>query len=113
MENQTLNRIEVRGRIGQDPKIFLVEDKSVARFCVATSEIFKERSGGIREETTWHNVSIWSDRTQVDLSQLKKGDMVSVTGRIHNNKYTAEDGTDRYYCEIVANRLMMADTPQS
>ena len=113
MENQTLNRIEVRGRIGQDPKITPVGEKAVARFCVATSEIYKERGGGIKEETTWHNISIWSDRTQVNLSQLKKGDLVSVTGRIRNNKYTSEEGTDRYYSEIVANRLMLADVPQS
>ena len=111
MENQTLNRIEIRGRIGQDPKIIQVGAKNVARFCVATSEIYKERVGGIKEETTWHNVSIWSDRTDVDLSQLKKGDMVSITGRMRNTKYTSDEGVDRYYSEIIANRLMMVDLP--
>lgn len=112
MENQTLNRIEIRGRIGQDPKITRVADKSVARFCVATNEIFKDRNGELREETTWHNVSAWDDRSQMELSRLKKGDMVSVTGRVRNVRYTTSEGEDRYFVEIVANRLCPAEVPQ-
>lgn len=105
MENQTLNRIEIRGRIGQDPRVTRVADKAVARFCVATSEIYKDRSGELKEETTWHNVSAWADKCQMDLNQLKKGDMVSVVGRIRNVRYTSAEGDDRYFVEIVASKL--------
>ena len=48
MENQTLNRIEIRGRIGQEPRVTRVGEKSVARFCVDTSEIYKDRSGELK-----------------------------------------------------------------
>ena len=106
MENITVNKIEIRGRIGQDPRITRVGKNSVARFCVATSEIYKDRSGELKEETTWHNVSAWADKSQVDLNQLKKGDMVSVTGRIRNVRYTSAEGDDRYFVEVVASRLM-------
>ena len=106
MENVTLNRIEIRGRIGQEPRITRVADKSVARFCVATNEIYKDRNGDLREETTWHNVSAWADKSQMDLNQLKKGDMVSVTGRVRNVRYTSAEGDDRYFVEIVASRLV-------
>ena len=105
MENQTLNRIEIRGRIGQDPRVTRVAYKAVARFCVATSEIYKDRNGELKEETTWHNVSAWADRSEMDLSQLKKGEMVSVIGRIRNVRYTSAEGDDRYFVEIVANKL--------
>ena len=113
MENVTLNRIEIRGRIGQDPKVTRISNKSVARFCVATSEIYKDRSGGLKEDTTWHNVAVWEDKSQMDLGQLTKGDLVSITGRIRNVKYTSEEGVDRYYSEIVASRLMPFEAPKS
>ena len=112
MENQTINRIEIRGRIGQDPRITRVGKNSVARFCVATSEIYRDRSGEIKEEITWHNVSAWADKSQTSLDELKKGDMVSVLGRIRNMKYTSAEGDDRYFVEIVANKLTSVD-PQS
>ena len=112
MENITVNKIEIRGRIGQDPRITRVGKNSVARFCVATSEIYRDRSGEIKEEITWHNVSAWADKSQTSLEELKKGDLVSVLGRIRNMKYTSAEGDDRYFVEIVANKLSTVD-PQS
>ena len=52
MEHISLNRVELKGRVGQDPKITQVGDSSIARFSIATSEIYKDRSGNLREETT-------------------------------------------------------------
>lgn len=97
--------MEVRGRVGQDPRIAKVGESSVARFSVATSEIYKDRAGDIREETTWHNISAWAGRGVADFSALKKGAMVSVIGRLRNVKYTSVEGEDRHYQEIVATKL--------
>lgn len=101
----TLNRVELRGRIGQDPKIYNVGDTKVARFSVATSETFHDRDGILKEETTWHNVSAWSGRNVEELTNIKKGLMVSIVGRIRHTRYTAPDGTERYQTEVVANQL--------
>lgn len=105
MENLTLNRVEVRGRVGQDPRIAKVGESSVARFSVATNEIYKDRNGDIREETTWHNISAWAGRGITDFAAVKKGTMVSVVGRLRNVKYTSVEGEDRHYQEIVATKL--------
>ncbi len=105
MENLTLNRVEVRGRVGQDPRIAKVGEASVARFSVATNEIFKDRNGEIREETTWHNISAWAGKGIADFTKVRKGAMVSLVGRIRNVKYTSIEGEDRHYQEIVASHL--------
>jgi len=111
MDNNSLNRVELRGRIGQDPKITDAGGSKVARFSVATSEIFKDRSGALQEDTTWHNVSVWSGKNSVDFSQLKKGQMVSVFGRIRTTKYTSVDGDERYFTEILANSVAVVAPP--
>lgn len=105
IENVSLNRVELRGRIGQDPKIAQVGNTSVARFSVATSEIYKDRNGDLKEDTTWHNVSAWAGKGIVEFGSLKKGVLVSVVGRLRNVKYTANDGGDHQYVEVLANRL--------
>lgn len=111
MDNNSLNRVELRGRIGQDPKITEAGGSKVARFSVATSEIYKDRSGALQEETTWHNVSVWNGKNVADFAQLKKGTMVSVFGRIRISKYTSVDGDERYFTEIVANSVSLANPP--
>lgn len=105
METMSLNRVELKGRVGQDPKITKTGNSSLARFSLATSEIFKDRSGNLHEETTWHNVAVWSGRNIEDFDQIKKGATVWLVGRIRNTKYTNSDGEERFFAEVVASRL--------
>ena len=104
---ETLNRVEIRGRVGQDPRIANVGDSKVARFSVATNETFHDRGGAIKEETTWHNITVWAGRNVADISSIKKGVMVNLTGRIRHSKFVGSDGMDKYMTEIVANQLSL------
>lgn len=107
LDNITINRVELRGRIGQDPKIAEVGGSKVARFSIATSEIYKDRTGTIQEEITWHNVTVWAGKNVEDFSNLKKGVLVTVNGRIRTTRYTSLEGEDRHYTEIVASKLVL------
>lgn len=92
IENVTLNRAELRGRIGQDPRIAQVGNTQVCRFSLATSEIYKDRNGDIKEETTWDNISAWAGKNIENFQNLKKGTLVLVVGRLRNVKYTSMEG---------------------
>ena len=105
IENEFLNRVELRGRVGHDPKVFSVGDAQVARFSLATNEAFRGRSGELREEVTWHNVSAWAGRNIMDFKDIRKGSFVSLVGRLRNTRYTSSDGTERNMVEVVAGRL--------
>lgn len=100
-----LNKVELRGRVGHDAKIFTVGDTQMARFSVATNEAFRGRNGELREEVTWHNVAVWAGKNVMDLKSVQKGAFVYLSGRLRNTKYTAADGTERQIVEVVANRL--------
>lgn len=52
MERLTINRVEILGRVGTDPRIAAAGSSRIARFPVATNEHFKDRSGTLHEETT-------------------------------------------------------------
>jgi len=80
-------------------------DSQVAKFSIATNETFKDRSGALKEETTWHNVSVWASRNTDDFNLLRKGVLVHVVGKIRNARYQNSEGEDRYYTEVSATRM--------
>jgi single-strand DNA-binding protein len=102
---RSINRIELKGNVGQDPKINVVGENTVAKFNVATHEVYSDKSGALRKETTWHNIVAWAGKGMPDFNEIKKGVCVSLTGRIRTNKYTNNDGEDKQYNEIIANRI--------
>ncbi|MBP5506170.1 MAG: single-stranded DNA-binding protein [Bacteroidales bacterium] len=105
MERLTINRVEILGRVGTDPRIAMAGSSRIARFPVATNEHFKDRNGTLHEETTWHNVAIWQGKATPDFDEIKKGVTVHIYGRIRNSKYKGMDGEDKYFSEITANHL--------
>lgn len=105
IETEFLNRVELRGRVGLDPRITHVGESQVARFSVATNETFRGKNGELREEVTWHNVTAWAGRNIMNLNEIRKGVFVSLTGRLRNIRFTGNDGNERSIVEIVAGRL--------
>lgn len=98
-----INKIEILGRIGQI-RVNEYNDKKVANLSVIT-EIFLKKQGAVISESTWHNVTAWEGPNIADLSQLQKGSLVKITGRLRNAKYTGADGTERTYTEVLATSL--------
>lgn len=102
---EQLNRIELRGNVG-NCKIQTVGNSKVARFSVATNYIFKGRDGNAVIETTWHNVVAWGGRGMpADLSRIAKGAFVYVSGRMRQQKFTGNDGTEKTVYEVIARAV--------
>ena len=109
---KSLNKVELKGNVGQEPKIMRVENGgSVIRFSLATHETFKTKNGELKEETTWHNIVAWNGKGMPDFNDIKKGVCVNVMGRVRNVKYTNSEGEDKYFNEVLANRLHIEDSP--
>lgn len=102
---KSFNRAEIRGNVGQDPRVNEVNGVNVARFTVATNETYKDKQGVLKEETVWHNVVAWSGKDIPEFKEIKKGVNLSVTGKIRNGKYTANSGEERYFSEILAHKV--------
>ena len=103
---KTVNRVEITGYVGVDPKITTFEDgKQVVRLSVATDEAFKDRNGDWKQETTWHTIVAWNGKEMPDFAEIKKGQRVSLQGKIKNKSFEGRDGQMRYYHEILAFSL--------
>ncbi len=107
--DRSMNRIELRGNVGQDARVTVVGDNTVARFNMATNETFKDRSGNLKEETTWHSVVAWNGRGMPEFNKIKKGTLVYVVGRLRINKYITAEGEEKQFPEILASRVSIVE----
>jgi len=98
-----VNRVELRGNVGFDPKIIQLEDGGVVmKLSLATNESYKNRKGEWQEDTVWHTVIAWSGKGMPDFSQIRKGSLLSVVGRIKPVQYQTKNGIEKQTYEIVA-----------
>ena len=111
---KTVNRVEITGYVGIDPKITTFEDgRQVMRIAVATDESFKDRSGEWKQETNWHTIVAWSGKEMPHFTDIKKGQRLTALGRIKNKSFEGRDGQVRYYYEILAHSIKVLSSEES
>jgi single-strand DNA-binding protein len=104
----SINKVILVGNLGKDPEIRHTESGvAVARFPIATSESYKDKTGNKVERTEWHNIVAWRGLAEVAEKYLKKGQSVYVEGKIRTNNYQDKEGIQRYSIEIVADNMTM------
>jgi len=108
---RTVNKVELTGYLGADPVMFNpANGNSLARLRVATTESYKNKNGEWVNNTMWHNIVLWGKLAKEAVSELKKGNRISLIGRIVYNKYTDKEGADRYVTDIVVSSYKMVET---
>jgi len=102
----SLNKVLLIGNLGKDPEVrFTPGGQAIARFPVATSEVYTDRDGQRQEKTEWHNVVVFGKQAEPCGQYLQKGRQVFVEGSIRSRQYDDKDGNRRYITEIVAQRV--------
>jgi len=78
-------------------------EKKKARFSLATSESWKDKSTNEKKEKTeWHKIVIFSSGlAEISEKYLKKGSLIYIEGQISTRKYTDQSGLEKYITEIV------------
>ena len=100
----SINKVILLGRLGADPEIRVSQDgKKIARFSLATSESWKDKSTNEKKEKTeWHKIVIFSSGlAEISEKYLKKGSLIYIEGQISTRKYTDQSGLEKYITEIV------------
>jgi single-strand DNA-binding protein len=106
-----VNKVILIGNIGQDPEVkYMPSGGAVTNVSIATSETWKDKNTGQpQERTEWHRVVFFNRLGEIAGEYLKKGSKVYIEGRLQTRKWQAQDGTDRYSTEIVADQMQMLD----
>ena len=104
MNQNSINSVELQGRVGT-VRVQSVGGRLVSNFSLQTEHHYELKDGsGLVCECTWHNCVAY-EGGEVDTNGMTRGSLVHVCGRLRNNRYTAADGSERTFTEVIASSL--------
>jgi single-strand DNA-binding protein len=103
-----INKVILVGNLGNDPETKYTQGgMAVTKVSLATTSVRKDRDGNTQERTEWHRVTFFGKLGEIAGEYLRKGSQVYVEGSIRYDKYTGQDGTERYSTDIIADEMQM------
>ncbi len=102
----SVNKVILIGNLGADPELkYTPSSRPLCNLRIATTDVFKDKSGQRQERTEWHRVTVWGDQAENCNKYLSKGRSVYVEGRLQTRSYDKE-GQKHYATDIVADRVV-------
>ena len=106
-----INKVILIGHVGGDPEVrYLPNGNAVASFTLATTESWKDKTTGEKQDRTeWHRISCFNRLGEIVGEYVRKGSKLYVEGSLRTRKWQDQQGQDRYTTEIIANDIQMLD----
>lgn len=104
-----MNKVILMGRLTRDPEVRYTQTNNtlVASFSLAVNKRFTRP--GEERQADFINIVAWSKLGEFCSKYFKKGQQVSVIGRIQTRTWDDEQGQKRYATEVVAEEAYFAE----
>ncbi|MBE0267822.1 single-stranded DNA-binding protein [Xylella fastidiosa subsp. multiplex] len=103
-----INKVILVGNLGNEPDIkYTQSGMTITSISLATSSGRKDREGNTQERTEWHRVKFFGKLGEIAAEYLHKGSQCYIEGTIRYDKFTGQDGQERYVTEIIADQMHM------
>ena len=105
--NTLRNKVQLIGRLGQDPEIITFKDGAkLAKFSMAIDDSYKNKEGQKVDRTYWLPVVIKNGLVKVVEAYVTKGKEIAVEGKLVVRHYE-DQGVKKYITEVQANELLL------
>ena len=104
-----INKVTIIGRLTDKPQAKEQSSgQTLARFSIATNYIWKDvRTKEKKENTEFHDVTVWGKLAEIVLTYLEKGSRVYIEGRLQYRKWQDADAKTRKSTDIIADEIIM------
>ncbi len=103
-----VNKVILVGNLGNDPETKYTQGgMAVTKVSLATTSVRKDKEGNTQERTEWHRVTFFGKLGEIAGEYLRKGSQVYVEGSLRYDKYTGQDGVEKYFTDIIADEMHM------
>jgi len=110
----SFNRVLILGNVGRDVELRQTPGgMGVAKFSVATNEVWKDKAGQKQEHTEWFNIVAFGKQADFCAQYVAKGRTVFIEGSLRTRTYDDDKGNRRYFTEVrLANIQLVGPRPQ-
>lgn len=106
-----LNKVMLIGNATKEPELrYTPQGIAVCSFTIATNREWKDSSGQIKSEATFHRVIAWSKLAEIISQYLTKGSKAYIEGRLSNRSWKDQQGQTHYVTEVIADELILLDS---
>lgn len=103
-----INKVILVGNLGNDPETRYTQGgMAITKISLATSSVRKDKEGNTLERTEWHRVTFFGKLGEIAGEYLRKGSQCYIEGSIRYDKYTGQDGVEKYSTDIIADEMQM------
>jgi single-strand DNA-binding protein len=108
--NSLANKVNLIGRLGADPEIKTLDNgKKMARFPIATDEVYRDSEGNRVEKTHWHQIVVWEPAVGRVEKLLAKGKQIALEGKLISNSYTDKEGNKRFSTDVHLQEFLLLE----
>lgn len=106
--NALRNSVRLTGFLGTDPEMVTYgENQKMARIPLATHEKYRTNEEEWKTDTHWHSLTFWGRNADFAEKHLKKGNQISIEGRLATSNYVDKEGVTRYVTEVIVNDTLV------
>lgn len=100
-----MNNLTMQGRLTRDPDMrYMPNGTAQATFTIAVRRDYKNQAG--EHESDFFNCVAWGKTAEFITEYFKKGNGIIIgNGRLQSRRWQAQDGTNRYSVEVVADKV--------
>lgn len=104
----SMNRVVLIGRLTRDPELkYTTSGLAVVSFSIAVDRRQKDQNG--EKQTDFFRCKAWRMTAEFVSNYATKGRLVAVEGRIETSEVVGQDGTKKFFTDIVCDQVELLD----
>ena len=105
-----MNKVILMGRLTRDPEVRYTQTNNtlVASFSLAVNRRFARQ--GEERQADFINIVAWNKTGEFCSKYFKKGQQVSIIGRLQTRTWDDDQGAKHYVTEVIAEEAYFADS---
>lgn len=111
--SKNINTVVIAGRTTKDPEIKVTPSgTAVLSLSLAVNDTKKNAQGEWEETADFFDCKVFGKRAESLAQYITKGSKLTINGRLHQNRWQAQDGTNRSSVSIIVQDIELPPRSQ-
>lgn len=111
--SKNINTVVIAGRTTKDPEIKVTPSgTTVLSFSLAVNDTKKNAQGEWEEIANFFDCVLFGERAERIAQYITKGSKLTINGRLHQDRWQAQDGTNRSRVSIIVQDIELPPRTQ-